>query len=167
MSQVKQMAGGFDKIADMKLFGLAVVLAVVVSGCGGGADTPTAPTGPVAPAIPRVPSANVPFSTVNLRVGTGAEANTGRRVTVNYSGYLYSEAGADNKGTRFDSGSFAFTVGTGVISGFSQGVIGMRVGGLRRVIIPPSLGYGNNPPAGSGIPAGGTLVFDIELVAVQ
>ena len=136
-------------------YALTGLLALSVSACGGDSSSPTAP------------SANVPFSTVDVRVGTGAEANTGRLVAVNYAGYNYSATATENKGTRFDSGSFSFTVGTGVIAGFSQGVIGMRVGGLRRVIIPPSLGYGNNPPAGSGIPAGGTLVFDIELVAVQ
>lgn len=139
----------------MKLTGLVVLLAVVASACSGGADTPTAP------------SANVPFSTVDVRVGTGAEATMGRGASVTYAGYNYSATAAENKGSRFDAGSFSFTVGTGVIPGFSQGVLGMRVGGLRRVIIPPNLGYGNNPPAGSGIPANGTLVFDIELVAVQ
>ena len=140
----------------MKLFAIAAVLAVTVAACGGGgSDTPTSP------------SATVPFSTVDVRVGTGAEANVGRLVSVNYAGYNYSASAAENKGTRFDSGSFQFTVGSGVIAGFSQGVIGMRVGGLRRVTIPPSLGYGNNPPAGSGIPANGTLVFEIELLAVQ
>lgn len=149
-----QMAGGFDKIADMKVFAIAVVLAVTVAACGGSSDSPTAP------------SANVPFSTVDVRVGTGAEANTGRAVTVNYSGYLYSATAAENKGTRFDSGTLPFTVGSGVIPGFSQGVIGMRVGGIRRVIIPPSLGYGaqGSPPR---IPGNATLVFEIELLTVQ
>lgn len=133
-----------------------MLLALAVAGCGGGdATTPTAP------------SANVPFSTVDVRVGTGAEANTGRNVDVNYAGYLYSATATDNKGTRFDSGSFPFTVGSGVITGFSQGVIGMRVGGIRRVIIPPSLAYGNNPPPNSGIPVNATLVFEIELLAVR
>ena len=130
----------------------ALALAVVVSGCS--KDNPTAP------------SANVPFSTVDVRVGTGAEATTGRGASVNYSGYLYSATAAENKGTPFDAGNFAFTVGTGVIPGFSQGVQGMRVGGIRRVIIPPNLGYGaqGSPPA---IPGNATLVFDIELLAVQ
>jgi FKBP-type peptidyl-prolyl cis-trans isomerase FkpA len=134
---------------------MLLAAAVTASACGGGTDTPTSP------------SANVPFSTVDVRVGTGAEATTGRGASVNYAGYNYSATAAENKGSRFDAGSFSFTVGTGVIPGFSQGVLGMRVGGLRRVIIPPNLGYGNNPPAGSGIPANGTLVFDIELIAVQ
>ena len=128
-------------------------LALCVSGCGGG-STPTAP------------SANVPFSTVDLRVGTGAEASTGSRVTVNYSGWLYNSGGTDFKGTRFDAGTFSYIVGQGVIAGFSQGTVGMRVGGLRRVTIPPSLGYGaaGSPPT---IPGNSTLIFEIELVAVQ
>jgi len=133
-------------------YAVTALLALSVSACGGD-STPTAP------------SANVPFSTVDVRVGTGAEANTGRRVTVNYAGYLYSASAAENKGTRFDSGTLPFTVGTGVIAGFSQGVIGMRVGGLRRVIIPPSLGYGSQ--AQGSIPANSTLVFDMELLTVQ
>ncbi len=146
---------GFGKMVHMKLLAMTALLALAVTACGGSSDTPTAP------------SANVPFSTVDVRVGTGAEANTGRAVTVNYAGYLYSATAAENKGTRFDSGSFPFTVGSGVIQGFSQGVIGMRVGGIRRVIIPPNLGYGNSPPAQSGIPANATLVFEIELLSVQ
>ncbi len=138
----------------MRLVLCALIVAATIA-CGGNSSTPTAP------------SANVPFSTVDVRVGTGAEANIGRSVTVNYAGYLYSATAAENKGTSFDSGSsYRFTVGSGVIAGFSQGVIGMRVGGIRRVIIPPSLGYGSqgSPPR---IPANATLVFDIELLAVQ
>jgi FKBP-type peptidyl-prolyl cis-trans isomerase FkpA len=140
----------------LSAFALFLALGLTVSACSSGSDTPTSPT---------APALNVPFSTVDVRVGTGAEANTGRAVTVNYAGYLYSATAAENKGSRFDGGSFGFTVGTGVIQGFSQGVIGMRVGGVRRVTIPPSLGYGAQ--AQSGIPANSTLVFDIELLSVQ
>ena len=135
----------------MKLISCVFVLTMLVAGCGD--STPTAP------------SANVPFSTVDLRVGTGAEATTGRLVTVNYSGWLYNTAGVDNKGTRFDAGNFSYTVGQNVITGFSQGTVGMRVGGLRRVIVPPNLGYGaqGNPPT---IPGNQTLIFEIELVSI-
>ncbi len=136
----------------MKLVSLAILCALVVSACGGD-STPTAP------------SANVAFSTTDLRVGTGAEATIGRQVSVNYSGWLWDRLGTDNKGSRFDAGTFSYTVGQGVIQGFSQGTIGMRVGGLRRVVIPPSLGYG---AAGQGsIPGNATLIFEIELLAVQ
>ena len=61
---------------------------------------------------------------------------------MNYNGWLYNSGGVDNKGTRFDAGTFSIMVGQNVIAGFSQGTVGMRVGGIRRVTIPPSLGYG-------------------------
>ena len=140
----------------MRLFCCLILVGVLASACGGGDDGGGSPT---------APSANVPFSTTDLRVGTGAEATTGRNVSVRYSGWLYSTTAADNKGPQFDSGTFSFTVGTGVIAGFSQGVQGMRVGGLRRVVIPPNLGYGSQ--AQQGIPANSTLLFEIELLAVQ
>lgn len=134
-------------------FAVVLMFAAVVSACGGN-DTPTSP------------SVNVPFATTDIRVGTGAEATTGRNVTVAYAGWLYSTSAAENKGAQFDAGTFSFTVGTGVIAGFSRGVIGMRVGGQRRVVIPPDLGYGSagSPPA---IPGNATLIFDIELRSVQ
>jgi FKBP-type peptidyl-prolyl cis-trans isomerase FkpA len=145
----------------MKSISVFFLLALAVSGCGSG-DGDSSPTSP---------SVNVPFSTTDLRVGTGAEATLGRTATVNYTGWLYSTTAADNKGTMFDSSlspnrtPYVFTVGTGVIQGFSQGTIGMRVGGQRRVIIPPSMGYGSQ---GSGpIPPNATLVFELELLAVQ
>ena len=118
-------------------------------------------------AIPTAPSVNVPFSTLDLRVGTGAEAATGRNVTVNYNGWVFNSAGTDNKGSRFDAGTFSFNVGTGVIPGFSQGVVGMRVGGLRRITIPPNLAYGNDPPPGGVIRRNETLIFEVEVVSVQ
>ena len=133
-----------------------IALALAVSGCSGSDSTPTAP------------SANVPFSIVDLRVGTGAEAANGRNVTVSYSGWIYDRFGTDNKGSRFDAGQFPINPLPGnVIPGFSQGIVGMKVGGLRRVTIPPNLGYGNNPPQGSGIRANETLIFEIELLSVQ
>lgn len=133
-------------------------MALLASGCGDGGSSN---------AIPTAPSANVPFSAVDLRVGTGTEATTGRLVAVRYTGWIYSTTAADNKGQQFDSNSFSFTVGTGVVQGFSMGVNGMRVGGLRRVVIPPNLGYGNSPPPNSSIRANETLLFEIELLAVQ
>ncbi len=134
------------------------MLVASASACGGGSDSPTAPT------------VNVPFQITDIRVGTGAEAANGRRVTVNYTGWLYVAGAVDNKGTQFDTsngrGAFSFLLGGGgVIAGWERGVVGMRVGGQRRLIIPPELGYG---AAGSGpIPGNATLVFDIELLSVQ
>ena len=92
------------------------------------------------------------------------------RLTVHFSGWLYDPRQPENKGQQFDSSvgrePLAFTLGAGqVISGFDQGVTGMRVGGQRRLIIPPNLGFGT---AGSDpVPPNATLVFDIELLDVQ
>lgn len=143
----------------MKAVSLVIVMAALaLSGCKGNE---------VSAVIPTAPSLNVAFSTTDLRAGTGATATTGRPAQVRYTGWIYSSTAADNKGTQFDSGTFSFTVGSGVIAGFSQGVQGMQVGGIRRIVIPPNLGYGNNPPSGSGIRANETLLFEVELLAVQ
>lgn len=96
----------------------------------------------------------------------GREATAGKTATVNYTGWLYSATATENKGTRFDGGTFTFVVGGGsVISGFNAGVTGMKVGGLRRVVIPPSPGYGSTGSV--AIPPNATLVFDLELLSVQ
>jgi len=142
----------------MRLALITACLALAVSACGG--DNPTSP------------SANVPYSTTDLRVGTGATAVTGRRVAVDYTGWLYSATAPDNKGTQFDSSLSAgrepltpIVGGNDTIPGFSQALVGMRVGGLRRVVIPPSLGYGSQ--ALTGIPGNSTLIFEIELLGIQ
>ncbi len=94
----------------------------------------------------------------DLTVGTGDPAVLGTRVQVSYTGWL-------SDGTVFDAGAFPFSVGTGqVIQGFDEGVSGMQVGGKRKVIIPPELGYGT--VAKPTIPAGSILIFDIELVSI-
>jgi FKBP-type peptidyl-prolyl cis-trans isomerase FkpA len=142
-------------------------LALFVSACSG--DSSSNPTSPSSTSA----TSNLPFSTVDLRVGTGAEATTGRPVTVNYTGWLYNAAGTDNKGTLFDSSlaagrtPLAFTVGaSNIIPGFSQCVLGMKVGGLRRCTIPPALAYGSQG-SGSTIPPNATLIFELELLTVQ
>ncbi|MGD0678574.1 MAG: FKBP-type peptidyl-prolyl cis-trans isomerase [Polyangiaceae bacterium] len=99
-----------------------------------------------------------------LRVGQGPEAKAGDRVSVHYVGTL-------TDGKKFDSSrdrgqGFRFTLSRGeVIQGWDQGVVGMRVGELRRLTIPPQLGYGARgfPPV---IPAHATLVFEVELLSV-
>ena len=91
-------------------------------------------------------------------------------MTVNYTGWLYDFLRPDHKGLQFEtshgSTPLAFTLGAGqVIAGWDQGVVGMKVGGTRRLILPPSLAYGGvrNGP----IPSYSSLVFDIELLSVQ
>jgi peptidylprolyl isomerase len=99
----------------------------------------------------------------DLVVGTGATAEEGDNVTVHYTGWL-------TNGTEFDSSKkhgkpFSFTLGAGqVIKGWDQGVAGMKVGGKRKLTIPPSLGYG--PRAQGKIPANSTLIFEVEMVDV-
>jgi FKBP-type peptidyl-prolyl cis-trans isomerase FkpA len=139
---------------------LILSLAVLATGCGGGDSNPTAPILPGAP-----------FSQTDSRVGTGADATAGRRVTVNYTGWLYDPTRPEQKGQQFDTSvgrpPFAFTLGAGqVIRGWDQGVAGMKVGGQRRLVIPPDLAYGSMG-AGGVIPPNATLVFDIELLDVQ
>src|SRR5512134_1363111 len=93
------------------------------------------------------PSDFAPFSQTDVRVGTGAEAVSGAVLEVHYTGWLYDGTKAENKGLQFDSSAggdpLSFTLGAGrVISGWDQGLVGMRAGGLRRLVIPPSLAYG-------------------------
>ena len=90
---------------------------------------------------------------------------TGQRIRVNYRGWLASTGEVfDQSFDRGDEG-FTFTVGSGVIVGWSQGVVGMKVGEVRRLKIPSSLGYGEGG-AGDAIPANADLVFDVELIEI-
>ena len=106
------------------------------------------------------------YTQTDLVVGTGATAGVGSLVVVSYTGWLYDTGRPNGKGTQFDSGTLpAFVVGSAnLIQGFQQGVVGMKVGGQRRLILPPELAYGSNPP--SGIPVNATLVFEITLISV-
>ena len=146
----------------LRLVSIVYGVCLIVAGCGG-SDSPSSPS-----IQPRGE-----FSQTDLVVGTGAVATTGRFLTVNYIGWLYDPAATEQKGRQFDSSlspgrtPFQFTLGAGgVIRGWDQGMVGARVGGLRRLVIPPELAYGaqGSPPA---IPPNATLVFDIELVNVQ
>jgi FKBP-type peptidyl-prolyl cis-trans isomerase FkpA len=119
---------------------------------------------------PTSPSNYAPYSQTDLHVGPGAEAAAGSVVTVSYTGWLYDGSRADHKGAVFDSSlgtaGLQFTVGTGqVIQGWDQGIVGMKVGGLRRLVIPPSLGYG--PVRFGPIPPNATLIFEVELIEIQ
>jgi FKBP-type peptidyl-prolyl cis-trans isomerase FkpA len=116
------------------------------------------------------PSNSAVYSQTDVRIGTGALAATGRTLAVNYTGWLYDASKADRKGLVFDSNlgktPFSFALGAGqVIQGWDQGVAGMQVGGIRQLIVPPSLAYGakRNGP----IPAYATLLFEIELLDAQ
>ena len=144
-------------MSRLKWFVCATAL-LVASGCG--SETPSAPS--QSQSLPRAE-----FTQTDLRVGTGTAAANGRALTVSYTGWLFDPTRPEQNGTQGESGaSFCFTLGAGgVIRGWDQGVPGMRVGGQRRLTIPPELAYGST---GSGpIPPNASLVFDIELLNVQ
>ena len=121
---------------------------------------------------PAAASSVTTLQSVDLKVGDGAAVSPGQMAVVQYTGWLYETTAKDNKGKQFDSSRerrepFKFPIGTGsVIKGWDQGVAGMKVGGSRRLIIPPDLAYGDAGAQGV-IPPGATLVFDIELVGVE
>jgi FKBP-type peptidyl-prolyl cis-trans isomerase len=99
-------------------------------------------------------------------VGTGATAAAGDTVTVNYVGSLTNGTVFDASANHGTSG-FTFTLGAGqVIQGWDQGILGMKVGGKRTLVIPPSLAYGDQA-VGNIIPANATLIFQVELLNVQ
>jgi len=138
----------------VKTLGLAVCLlaAAFASGCS---NDPTSP------------SQSPAFQKIDLALGNGAVAALGNTLTVNYSGWLYDPTKADFKGLPFDSSTgFSFALGTGsVIAGWDQGLPGMNVGGVRRLVIPESLAYGSS--RSGKIPPNAALVFDVTLTAVQ
>jgi len=141
----------------MSRFVLLLSLLLIVAACGDG--TTGAP-----------PPPNVPFSTTDLVIGTGAAAANGQTLAVAYTGWLYDTTATENKGSVFDSrpagNPFSFVLGVGqVIQGWDQGMVGLQVGGVRRIVIPPELGYG---AAGTGpIPGNATLIFEVELLAAN
>ena len=140
--------------------GLVVLVILVIGGMGmvGCSDSPTSPAN------------NAPYSQTDLSAGTGTDAQAGRTLSVHYTGWLFNEDAPGQRGAQFDSSlggaPFAFTLGIGeVIAGWDQGLTGMRVGGIRRLIIPPSLGYGVT--RSGPIPPNATLLFEVELLDVQ
>lgn len=103
--------------------------------------------------------------------GSGSAAVAGQTLTVNYTGWLYNPNATDFKGQQFDTsigrGTFSFKLGAGnVIQGWDQGMVGMKVGGKRTLLIPSHLGYGTRGSGGS-IPGNAALVFDVELVSIK
>lgn len=133
------------------------VAALSLSACGGGSSSSTPAVTVASPAA---------LTITDTVVGTGATVVAGSTINVTYTGWLYVTTSADFKGTQFDTGSFAFKVGAGtVIAGFDQGVVGMKVGGTRTILIPSSLGYGASGT--TGIPANAGLVFQVAVTALQ
>jgi FKBP-type peptidyl-prolyl cis-trans isomerase len=166
------------------LMAALIAMAVGISGCSGASKTSTPAatmpgsgpatvgTAPVAASrmttIPPSPGKTAPVTTLEVQdvvVGTGPAIKSGDIATVDYAGWL-------TDGKVFDSSvnssqPFQFTVGQGqVISGWDKGVAGMKVGGVRKLTIPPDMAYGATG-AGDAIPPGATLVFLVKLVQVN
>jgi FKBP-type peptidyl-prolyl cis-trans isomerase FkpA len=138
-------------------FAVAALLALstLVSGCS---ESPTSP------------SNYAPFSQTDLRLGAGDEAVTGKVLTVTYTAWLYDTSQISQKGATVDSSvgrdPLTFTLGAGsVIEGWDQGLVGMKAGGLRRLVVPPSLAYGQSRVG--PIPPNTTLLFEVELLEVK
>jgi FKBP-type peptidyl-prolyl cis-trans isomerase len=108
----------------------------------------------------------------DLSAGNGRTAAPGMTAVVHYTGWLYAPDTIDNHGTKFDSSldrgeTFSFDLGAQqVIKGWDDGVVGMKIGGRRELIIPPELAYGSRG-AGGVIPPDATLVFEVELVDLR
>jgi len=164
----------------MRVRSLAIAACVLaVFGCSS-RDKPAAtaaePAATAAPASTDAPASTgtetMALQKTDLAPGNGPEIKSGQTALVHYTGWLYDAAAPENKGKKFDSSvdrnePFEFPVGAGmVIKGWDEGVVGMKVGGKRRLVIPPEMGYGARG-AGGVIPPGATLVFDVELVEIR
>lgn len=144
----------------LKLSLIAAFAALLtLTACGGGSgDSGGSAT---------LPSTNPSALTkTDSALGTGAEAVSGKKATVTYTLWLYNGSATDFKGKQLESNQFAFTLGKSeVITGFEQGVTGMKVGGRRVLLVPSSMAYGT---AGSpSIPPNAGLVFEVTLNKIE
>ena len=153
---------------------IIAIAALACAGCGGPVVTTTPTENSLAwTNTPKTFGASVAdLRIIETAPGQGAEAAPGKFVVVRYTGWLYDASAADGRGAQFDSTAarnvaFGFFLGTGkVIPGWDEGIVGMRVGGQRTLVIPSGMAYGQRGGAG-GIPPNAALVFDIELVDVR
>jgi FKBP-type peptidyl-prolyl cis-trans isomerase len=150
-----------------------LLAAATASGCAPDGDSghsgeTAAKAGAVAEAVEITPG----LTMKRLENGYGRAAVAGDLASVHYTGWLYDETAADGRGKKFDSSvdrgqEFQFPLGAGrVIRGWDEGVVGMLIGEKRELKIAPELGYGDRG-AGSAIPPGATLLFEVELMGLQ
>ena len=136
------------------------------------ASTPVETVAPAEPVTPIEPASSPQLTVTDITVGKGTEAKSGSHITVHYTGWLYDANEPDFHGKKFDSSvdrrtPINFVLGAHrVIPGWEQGLVGMKVGGKRTLIIPSELAYGARG-AGGIIPPNAELVFDVELLGVH
>lgn len=143
---------------------VVLVATLGLSACGGGNDTGSTTDSSGWASV-------TALKTTDTVVGTGATAVGGSVLTVHYTGWLYDQKAADLRGAKFDSSvggnPFGFTLGvSSVIQGWQLGILGMKAGGKRTLIIPASMAYGS-AGASNVIPPNAALVFDVELLTVK
>ncbi len=154
----------FWKLVSARTVAAAIVLGYAAAASG----EPPAAAATMAPAQPEAA-----LLVTDLVKGVGDEAFPGMVVIVHYTGWLYDPGAKDFRGRQFDSSRergqpFSFPLGAGrVIQGWEQGIPGMKVGGLRRLVIPPALAYGSRDVGNGAIPPNSTLLFEVELLAVE
>lgn len=128
---------------------------------------------PAGTPAPAPPAAEPALLVTDLVAGIGEEALPGKVVVVHYTGWLYDPAAQDQRGRQFDSSRergqpLSFPLGgRRVIAGWEQGIPGMKVGGTRRLVIPSRLAYGERGAGNGVIPPNATLLFEVELLAVE
>lgn len=149
-----------------KHWAVAVATALFVAGCAKETPPASAPT-------TNAPAPITQLQKIDIVKGTGEGISAGQQAVVHYTGWLYDPSAPDHKGKQFDSSRergkpFRFTIGAGgVIKGWEEGVQGMQAGGQRQLVIPSDLAYGPSGAGGGVIPPDATLLFDIELLAIE
>jgi peptidylprolyl isomerase len=164
------------------LLTIALCAALAIAGCGGGSDSSSGESSEATSSIKWSPAGKFgtepevlapggappkKLETKDLIAGSGAEAKAGDRISVQYSGANFKTGEEFDSSWSRNAEPFTFTLGAGeVIAGWDQGIVGMKVGGRRELIIPPELGYGasGSPPV---IPPNETLVFVVDLLEVK
>ena len=150
----------------MKRYAAAIATLAAVTACAQTGAPPAAPAKPAA-----APAVVTELVKKDTKEGNGKLAEKGKAVSVHYTGWLYDPAAPGQKGKKFDSSHdrkipFGFILGAGrVIKGWEEGVVGMKEGGQRTLVIPASMGYGDKG-AGGVIPPGATLLFEVELLKI-
>jgi FKBP-type peptidyl-prolyl cis-trans isomerase FkpA len=146
---------------------MAVAIALVAAGCG--KETPPPPTAPATTETAPITQ----LQKTDVVKGTGEGISAGQQAVVHYTGWLYDPSAPDHKGKQFDSSRergkpFRFVIGAGrVIKGWDEGVQGMQPGGQRQLVVPSDLAYGPGGAGGGVIPPNATLLFDVELLAIE